>query len=99
MSLIWTGIEKAVDRRAGGEYNHPQREESAMEQSENVVETGEGVAVAPGNGPVLIDRAALDLVKFCSPPDEPWQYATMGLHITTTATEATNGHIAVRLPH
>lgn len=46
---------------------------------------------------VLVDRPELDLVKFAA--DDKDRYQIQGLHVDPVRTEATNGHIAVRLNH
>lgn len=46
---------------------------------------------------VLIDRAALDLIKFAS--EDETRYEIAGLHVTPAHVEATNGHVAARLAH
>lgn len=46
---------------------------------------------------VLIDRAALDLIKFAS--EDETRHEITGLHVTPAYVEATNGHVAARLAH
>lgn len=46
---------------------------------------------------VLIDRAALDLIKFAS--EDETRCEITGLHVTPAHVEATNGHVAARLTH
>jgi len=50
-------------------------------------------------GARLLSRAEMDLVEMTSQAERPWeQGVSRGVHVTPEFTEATNGHLLVRLP-
>ena len=50
------------------------------------------------SGRVLLDRASLGAVAFAS-PEKSGRYALIGINVTPTAVEATDGHVCITIPH